>query len=206
MLKILRRTRAWLSGPGSIGVLVAGLLVGMLSFGFGGSFMVYANSESFCAGACHEMAANSAKEFEGTVHDSNRSGVRATCPDCHVPHEYLPNYLAKLGLFSDIWGHFVTGSIDTREKFQAKRYELAKRVWVYMKGNDSRECRYCHTTVRMDPDKQSEKALAQHEKGRKDRLTCIDCHFAIAHNEPEGPGPQELGPAALARRDDGRAP
>jgi cytochrome c-type protein NapC len=23
-------------------------------------------------------------------------------------------------------------------------------------------------------------------------MTCIDCHFGIAHNEPEGPGPQEL--------------
>lgn len=25
-------------------------------------------------------------------------------------------------------------------------------------------------------------------------LTCIDCHFGIAHHEAEGPGPQELKP------------
>jgi cytochrome c-type protein NapC len=28
------------------------------------------------------------------------------------------------------------------------------------------------------------------DQGRKEGLTCIDCHFAIAHNEPEG----ELSP------------
>ena len=81
----------------------------------------------------------------------------AACADCHVPHGYIPNYLAKLGLVSDYWGHFVTGSINTKEKFEAKRYELAKKVWLYMKENDSRECRHCHTTTRMDPEKQTER-------------------------------------------------
>ena len=38
----------------------------------------------------------------------------------------------------------------------------------------------------------SEKALKRHEKGRLEGLTCIECHFAIAHAEPNGPGPQEL--------------
>jgi cytochrome c-type protein NapC len=70
---------------------------------------------------------------------------------------------------------------------------LAERVWVYMKGNDSRECRHCHTAEKMDADKQSEKAQARHARAKKEKLTCIDCHFAIAHHEPQGgPGPQEL--------------
>jgi cytochrome c-type protein NapC len=199
--KAWARVRAWLAGPGSIGVLAVGLAAGIVTFGSGASFMVYANSEEFCAQACHEMAANNAKEFKGTVHDANRTGVRATCPDCHVPHAYLPNYLAKLGLLSDLWGHFVTGSIDTREKFEAKRYELAKRVWLDMKQNDSRECRHCHTTAKMDAEKQTEKALARHEKARNEDLTCIECHFGIAHNEPEGPGPRELNAAVASRSD-----
>jgi len=199
MWKRLDRFRARWSGPGSLGVLVLGLSVGMLAFAAGGSFMVYANSESFCANACHEMAANPAKEYAGSTHDTNRTGVRATCPDCHVPHEYIPNYLAKLGLMSDIWGHFVTGSIDTREKFEAKRHELATRVWMYMKENDSRECRRCHTTAKMDMEQQSERVVARHEQGRKEGMTCIECHFAIVHDEPEGPGPQEQLAAAAGR-------
>ena len=52
--------------------------------------------------------------------------------------------------------------------------------------------RHCHTTAKMDPDKQSDKAMRRHEKGRAAGLTCIECHFAITHKEPDGPGPQEL--------------
>jgi cytochrome c-type protein NapC len=199
MLKIVQRIRGWGAGPGSLAVLIVGLAIGAVVFGSFGSFMVYANSEQFCANACHEMAPLQ-KEHKGTIHDVNRSGVRATCNDCHVPHDYIPNYLAKVGLLSDIWGHNVTHSIDTKEKFEAKRYQLAKRVWVYMKDNDSRECRHCHTTAKMDPEKQSEKAQRRHEKGRAEGLTCIECHFAIAHNEPDGPGPQELFGAKAAEK------
>lgn len=200
MSKILNRIRGWGAGPGSLVVLIWGLAVGFVVFASIGSFMVYANSETFCANACHEMKDNVAKEFKDSVHDKNRTGVRAICSDCHVPHDYIPNYLAKLGLFSDIWGHFVTRSISTREKFEAKRYELAKRVWIYMKENDSRECRHCHTTAKMNPEQQTEKARLRHEKGRKEGLTCIDCHFAISHSEPDGPGPQELNAANAAKK------
>jgi len=191
MFKVFKTIRGWGSGPGSLAVLIAGLVLGAIFFASAGSFMVYANSEQFCANACHEMDTLK-QEHKGTIHDVNRSGVRATCNDCHVPHEYIPNYLAKLGLFSDVWGHYVTHSIDTKEKFEAKRYQLARRVWTYMKENDSRECRHCHTTAKMDPEKQTEKAKRRHEKGRLEGLTCIECHFSIAHKEPDGPGPQEL--------------
>lgn len=195
LLDKVRGLRGWSSRPGSLAVLGMGLAIGLVIFASLGSFMVYANSEKFCATSCHEMASTVALEYKDSIHDNNRTGVRATCPDCHVPHGYIPNYIAKLGLFDDVWGHFVTGSINTKEKFEAKRYELAKRVWVYMKENDSRECRHCHTSAKMDPEKQTEKAQRRHEKGRAEGFTCIDCHFAISHNEPDGPGPQELNAA-----------
>lgn len=191
MSKVLEKVRKWSSAPGALGVLILGLGAGLIIFASLGAFMVHANSESFCATSCHEMT-YLADEYKGSIHDTNRSGVRATCNDCHVPHAYIPNYLAKLGLFSDVWGHFVTHSIDTKEKLEAKRSELAKRVWIDMKSNDSRECRHCHSTSKMDPEKQTEKAQARHAKAKVEGLTCIDCHFAISHKEPEGPGPQEL--------------
>jgi cytochrome c-type protein NapC len=199
MFKVVQKIKERGSRPGSIAVLLLGLVAGVFFFASLGSFMVYANSEQFCANACHEMGQLQA-EHKGTIHDVNRSGVRATCNDCHVPHEYIPNYWAKVGLLSDVWGHNVTHSIDTPAKFEAKRYELAKRVWLYMKDNDSRECRHCHTTAKMDPDKQTEKALRRHDKGRLEGLTCIDCHFGIAHKEPDGPGPQELTASQAAKK------
>ena len=199
MLKVIEKFRALASRRGSILVLAVGLILGLTAFFSAGSFMVYANSEKFCATSCHEMS-YLAMEHKGTIHDKNRTGVRATCNDCHVPHGYITNYLAKLNLFNDYWGHFVTHSIDSKEKFEAKRAELAVKVWVYMKQNDSRECRHCHTTAKMDPEKQTEKAKARHEKLRTEGLTCIDCHFAIAHTEPNGPGPKELFAAGPAKK------
>ncbi len=199
MLKVIEKFRALASRRGSILVLAVGLILGLTAFFSAGSFMVYANSEKFCATSCHEMS-YLATEHKGTIHDKNRTGVRATCNDCHVPHGYITNYLAKLNLFNDYWGHFVTHSIDSKEKFEAKRAELAVKVWVYMKQNDSRECRHCHTTAKMDPEKQTEKAKARHEKLRTEGLTCIDCHFAIAHTEPNGPGPKELFAAGPAKK------
>ena len=177
---------------GPVVVLGLGLVVGgLFIIGFT-EFLIYTSTEKFCATACHEMTTNVAMEYKDSIHDANRTGVRATCPDCHVPKRAIPLYFKKMGAVNDLWGHFISHSIDTREKFKAERYKLAKRVWVYMKFNDSRECRSCHTVAKMSPDKQSEKAQARHEKAIKENLTCIDCHFGIAHEEPDGPGPQEI--------------
>ena len=46
------------------------------------------------------------------------------------------------------------GTIDTRQKFEATRFELAQNVWTAMKKTDSRECRNCHNFDSMDYDKQ----------------------------------------------------
>ena len=147
-------------------MLGLGLGIGLIFFSSVGAFMVHANSEKFCATACHEMTYMDA-EYKDSIHDKNRSGVRATCNDCHVPHGYVPNYIAKLGLINDLWGHYVTGSIATQEKLEAKRYELAKRVWVYMKDNDSRECRHCHSSGKMDRKSRPRRPRRGMRKARK---------------------------------------
>ncbi|HVJ10119.1 MAG TPA: NapC/NirT family cytochrome c [Burkholderiales bacterium] len=152
--------------------------------------LAWTNTEEFCIG-CHEMRDNVYAEFKGTIHDKNRSGVRAICSNCHVPHEPVALIKRKMAASLEVWGH-LTGSIDTKEKFQAKRYELATHVWKRMKETDSLECRNCHHENAMDPEKQSEKARARHAGAKAQGRTCIDCHFGIAHKEPDGPGPQEL--------------
>jgi cytochrome c-type protein NapC len=172
------------------GAMVAGLVVAGLLMVGGAAGLAWTNTEKFCIG-CHEMRDNVYAEFKGTIHDVNRSGVRAICSDCHVPREPGPMLLRKMRATFELWGHF-TGVIDTKEKFEAHRYMLAKRVWLRMKETDSLECRNCHKDASMSAELQSEKAQTRHAKGKAEGLTCIDCHFAIAHNEPDGPGPQEL--------------
>jgi cytochrome c-type protein NapC len=173
-----------------LGLGVVAVIAGVLLVIGGAAGLAWTETEAFCTG-CHEMRDNVYAEYKGTIHDTNRSGVRAVCADCHVPREPGPLILRKMAATFELWGH-LTGAIDTKEKFEAKRSELAHHVWKRMKETDSHECRNCHTFEKMDPDKQTEKAKARHAKSRAEGLTCIDCHFGIAHHEPEGPGPQEM--------------
>jgi len=180
-------------GFGALSVLVgAALVIG------GAAGLAWTSTEEFCIG-CHEMRDNVYAEYKGTIHDTNRSGVRAVCTDCHVPREPGPLIIAKIKASTEVWGH-LTGAIDTKEKFDAARPHLAQNVWRRMQANDSHECRNCHKADKMNSELQSEKARARHAKGLADGLTCIDCHFGIAHNEPEGPGPKELRAAATKQQ------
>jgi cytochrome c-type protein NapC len=181
----LRRNWKLVLGIGMLGMVAAVLLV------IGGAAgLAWTSTETFCIG-CHEMRDNVYAEYKDTVHDRNRTGVRAICTDCHVPREPGPLIARKMRATFEVWGH-LTGVIDTKEKFESHRAMLAQRVWKRMKETDSHECRNCHVAEKMDQDKQTEKAKARHAKGKAEGLTCIDCHFGIAHKEPEGPGPQEM--------------
>lgn len=173
-----------------LGVLVAGLVISGVLLAAGAAGLAWTNTEKFCIG-CHEMRDNAYAEFKDTIHDKNRSGVRAICSDCHVPREPVAMLKRKFAATFELWGK-LTGVIDTKEKYEAHRYEMAKRVWRRMKTTDSLECRNCHKDDAMSTDLQSERAQTRHAKGKAEGETCIDCHFGIAHNEPDGPGPQEL--------------
>ena len=172
-------------GVALVAVLVAGVLMAA-----GAAGLAWTNTEKFCI-SCHEMRDNVYAEFKDTIHDKNRSGVRAVCSDCHVPREPVAMLMRKAAATFEIWGK-ITGVINTKEKFEKMRHTMAVREWTRMKKNNSQECRNCHHFEAMDPEKQTEKARARHEKARAEGVTCIDCHFGIAHNEPDGPGPQEL--------------
>ena len=175
----------------ALGVALVVLLFSGLMMIVGAAGLAWTNTEAFCIG-CHEMRDNVYAEFKGTIHDTNRSGVRAVCSDCHVPREPGAMLVRKVEATFELWGHFVTGVINTKEKFEAHRYDMAKRVWMRMKQTDSLECRNCHKAESMSVALQSERAKGRHAKGEKEGKTCIDCHFGIAHKEPDGPGPQDL--------------
>lgn len=168
-------------------------LLTLLLVGFGGGIFFWGgfhtiveatNTEAFCIG-CHEMHDNVYQEYKKTIHYTNRTGVRAVCADCHVPKEWGPKMIRKIQATRELYGK-VTGSIDTREKFEAKRLQLAEREWKRMKGNNSLECRNCHSLVSMDSEKQKPRARKSHELAIKNNETCIDCHKGIAHQKPQG--------------------
>jgi nitrate/TMAO reductase-like tetraheme cytochrome c subunit len=128
------------------------------------------------------------KEYKKSVHYQNQSGVRAICPDCHVPKEWGPKMVAKTRATLNDLPAKILGTIDTPEKFEAKRLELAENVWARMKATDSRECHNCHSVEAMKVSLQDKSARKKHdpERMRERNETCIDCHKGIAHELPEG--------------------
>ena len=163
---------------------LAVLLLGGLVFAGGKYAVDQTNTVEFCI-SCHEMKDNNFEEYKETIHAKNRTGVKAICSDCHVPHDLIGTTIRKIKASNDVL-HHVLGTIDTKEKFEAHRLDLAKRVWKRMKETDSKECRQCHDTKAMDPEKQGKTAQKQPLKLASGERTCIDCHFGIAHKEPEG--------------------
>lgn len=169
----------------SLGVLTAaGFAAGIMFWGGFNTALELTNTEKFCV-SCHEMRDNVFAELKNTIHYTNRSGVRATCPDCHVPHNWTDKIARKMQASKEVWGK-IFGTISTREKFLDMRLELAQHEWVRLKANNSLECRNCHGAGFMDITKQSTRAAQMHSTflftGEK---TCIDCHKGIAHNLPD---------------------
>jgi len=167
----------------SLSVLIIGIIIGILLWGGFNWALELTNTETFCI-SCHEMRDNVYAEYKGTIHYENRTGVRATCPDCHVPKEWVYKIKRKIQASNELY-HKMLGTIDTREKFEAKRLELARHEWARMKANDSRECRNCHNYDYMDYPSQGRRAVDNHIKGFDEGKTCIDCHKGIAHELPD---------------------
>ncbi len=172
----------------SLGFLTfGGFIAGVVFWGGFNTALEITNTEAFCL-SCHEMYSNVYQELKPTIHYTNRSGVRATCPDCHVPHEWTNKIARKMQASKEVWGKLF-GVINTREKFVAMRRELAEHEWARLKANDSLECRNCHDLGYMDFTRQSPRAATAHEaflvSGEK---TCIDCHKGIAHELPDMTG------------------
>ncbi len=169
----------------SLGALITfGFIAGIIFWGGFNTALEASNTEDFCI-SCHEMNDYVYTEYKESVHYSNKTGIRATCPDCHVPKEWTDKLVRKAKASFELY-HKMVGSIDTPEKFEAKRMELAQSVWQRMEESDSQECRNCHDYQSMDYSEQKRRAQTQHSQAFEDGKTCINCHKGIAHSLPFG--------------------
>jgi cytochrome c-type protein NapC len=165
-------------------LLVVGFFSGIIFWGGFNTAMEATNTLEFCV-SCHEMRDTVYQEYKKTIHYSNRTGVRAICSDCHVPKDWVHKMARKIQASGEVYGK-IMGTIDTPEKFEAKRLTLAEHEWKRMKDSDSRECRNCHSFEGMNSEVQKPRARKQHELAQRDKETCIDCHKGIAHQKPKG--------------------
>ena len=165
----------------TLGAALFFMIVGVIFWGGFNTAMEVTNTLDFCI-SCHEMEENVYQEYKKTIHYTNRSGVRATCSDCHVPRPWIHKVVRKIQASNELL-HKMLGTIDTPEKFNAERLHLAKNVWKAMKSTDSRECRNCHNFDSMKPEDQKKRSRKQHATAMEDGNTCIDCHKGIAHSK-----------------------
>lgn len=171
----------------SVGLIFfVGIFVGIIFWGGFHTVVEATNTETFCI-SCHEMKNNVYEEYKETIHYSNRTGVRAICSDCHVPKTWVHKIARKIQATNELF-HKMLGTIDTPEKFEAHRLEMARNVWKVMKTTDSRECRNCHHFDFMNMDDQDKTAAKKHVKSAQEGKTCIECHQGIAHELPQVDG------------------
>ena len=143
----------------SLGFLtLGGFVAGVIFWGGFNTALEATNTEAFCV-SCHEMRDNVLPELQQTIHFSNRSGVRAVCSDCHVPHDWTYKMGRKMQASKEVWGK-IFGTIDTRHQYQS-----------------------------MDLTRQSRRAAFIHQNYLgTGKNTCIDCHKGIAHQLPNMKG------------------
>lgn len=156
-------------------------ITGIIFWGGFNTAMEATNTLDFCT-SCHEMRDTVFVEYKKSVHYSNRTGVRASCSDCHVPKDWVHKIIRKVQASGELY-HKLMRTIDTPEKFEERRLYLANRVWATMKSTDSRECRNCHAWDAMALDTQKPTAKRRHRKAMEIGETCIDCHKGIAHKD-----------------------
>ena len=156
------------------------MFAGLAFSGSFASFVEYSNTMDFCI-SCHEMESIVYQEYKESPHYTTRIGIRPSCADCHVPHDdWMRTVVFKIRATRELLSHIV-GAVDTREKFEAKRLELATNVWDRMKADDSAACRKCHKVAAWDLSLQKPRSRGQHETADANGETCIDCHKGIAH-------------------------
>ena len=178
--RFLRRPHAKYS---LLALLFVGFVGGILFWGGLHTGLEMTNTLTFCT-TCHEMRDTVYQEYKQTIHFSNRTGVRAICSDCHVPHAWGPKMVRKARATFELWGK-LTGVIDTPAKFEAMRMTLATHEWERMKASNSRECRNCHSFDGMSAEVQKPSVYKKHMAAKAAGQTCIDCHKGIAHHLPK---------------------
>jgi nitrate/TMAO reductase-like tetraheme cytochrome c subunit len=130
-------------------------------------------------------------EYTHSVHYTNAYGLRASCGNCHVPPTFLAGMVRHVEASVEIWG-FLTGELDTQEKYERHRMELAQKVWRELKANNSAECRSCHIVSAMASATQPAPgavadpiSTASMHQSLAASYTCIDCHKGAAHALPK---------------------
>lgn len=148
------------------------VLVGLL-LGVGGFTMIYAeglsylSSDSSACANCHIMW----PQYEGWQKSSHHAV--AGCVDCHLPHEFVPKYLAKA---LNGYHHSVA--------FTFQNFEEPIRITDYNAEILQENCVACHAAL-------VDSLAFDHYDPAPGALRCTGCHATVGHGEAVGLGGPE---------------
>jgi cytochrome c-type protein NapC len=163
-----------------LAVLIAGGLLGVGAMLASLEINKATSSNEFCT-SCHSMkfVAND-PHFVNSAHATNSAGVNPTCADCHIPKTnwFVETYTHAASGLRDMYAEY-THDFSDAKTWEAHRVALAHEVRDVMRAQDSVTCRSCHDAKTINP--KSARGQAAHALLREGRMTCIDCHFNLAH-------------------------
>ena len=149
--------------------------VGTYTFGYARGLSYFSRDPVACIN-CHVMRG----EYDAWQKSSHHAV--AVCIDCHLPHAFVPKYLAKA---ENGWRH---GKLFTTQTF-AEPITVKERGRRILQDN----CIRCHATL-VD-------ALVH---GDAADISCTHCHLTAGHGPPAGLGgplrPGELATTKPERR------
>ena len=155
-------------------MLSFGLLIGIV-FSFIFTIAVKSTSDaSFCV-RCHTMKPVVASYYDDLHGGKNKTGVRASCTDCHLPHDNLVNYLFQKGRtgIHDVYAEI----FKDKSKINWEERLDHREEYTYDSG-----CLKCHSELE-EATLTNKKSFLAHKHYFSKTITsqCTTCHPHVGH-------------------------
>lgn len=141
--------------------MILSVVVGILA-GSGGFTFFYAEGLSYlsndpaaCAN-CHIMR----EQYDGWQKAGHHQA--ATCNDCHIPHEFVPKYFAKM-----------QNGLKHSTYFTLQNFHEPIQISAGGKITLEESCIRCHTDLVGQ--------IAYHPSNDQQPLDCVRCHAGVGH-------------------------
>ncbi|MBI5893200.1 MAG: NapC/NirT family cytochrome c [Deltaproteobacteria bacterium] len=134
---------------------------------------------------CAECHRGPFREFKNSDHSKSEKDTRPGCPNCHKPHNVIT---AARFMFTTSPLIGITGDamqMDSRAWDSKMKPRLDKKVRDGFLKSNSKACTDCHKEKEVDWD------LEAHQIAKKEKMTCIECHFNLVHKGSPWPEKEE---------------
>ena len=153
----MRAQHSWVKWGGTILVALTGVCLGIggYTFFYAHGFSYLSNDPRACAN-CHVMN----EQLDGWQKSSHHTV--ATCNDCHVPHDPVGKYLAKM-----------ENGYHHSRAFTLQDYPDPIRIKPRNRKVLQENCVGCHEAM--------VEGLAPHKGAGEEGLDCMRCHADVGH-------------------------